>query len=328
MSLVIKDDTNAVLAVDEIKSNYENLDSPVLIEQDHVLEYEFAKANFKEMCFDGILLGYGSVNTQANIQVEASELDPMIGLMFILNGEVTASIREPSRKLHFKNYQHNIIYNPHNEDHVNLIQQPELQVFGVAFTKKKFLEMAVGNGRVLEQHAEIIDKNQLLLLDRNQVVTYKMMEIINSIKHCNYKDGLKKLFLQSKALELLALQCEQIEQHSLPQDPVLRLSPQDIEKIYFVRDIIINHVQTPLSLVDLSRLAGLNEFKLKKGFKQVFGNTVFGYLHDYRLEMAQDWVRDPSKSLTGIADELGFSSIQHFSNAFRKKFGLSPRQMR
>jgi len=81
-------------------------------------------------------------------------------------------------------------------------------------------------------------------------------------------------------------------------------------------------------LVELARIVGLNEYKLKHGFKEIFQTTVFGYLAEKRLELARDYLIDPNKSITDIADLLGYSSIQHFSFAFKKKFGHSPKEGR
>jgi AraC-like DNA-binding protein len=75
-------------------------------------------------------------------------------------------------------------------------------------------------------------------------------------------------------------------------------------------------------------MAGLNEFKLKKGFKETFNQTVFEYLSDVRLETARNDLLNTGKSVTEIACELGYSSLQHFSAAFSKKFGVSPKKMK
>jgi AraC-like DNA-binding protein len=106
------------------------------------------------------------------------------------------------------------------------------------------------------------------------------------------------------------------------------ISATDKEKIYHARDVLLTRIQEPPSLQELSRLSGLNEFKLKTGFKQVFDNTVYGYLNDHRMEHARQLVLEGHTSLTDIADTYGFSSIQHFSTAFKKKFGMSPVKMR
>lgn len=88
------------------------------------------------------------------------------------------------------------------------------------------------------------------------------------------------------------------------------------------------HIDAPPSLSELAHLSGLNEYKLKQGFKEMFSTTVFGYLAEKRLELARDYLSDPNRSVTEIADSLGYASIQHFSYAFKKKFGHSPKALR
>jgi AraC-like DNA-binding protein len=107
-----------------------------------------------------------------------------------------------------------------------------------------------------------------------------------------------------------------------------KITPQDVEKLYYARDLVLQHVQQPLSLEELSRKAGLNEFKLKSGFKAIFDNTVFGYLNDHRLELARELILGRDLPMSLIAEQAGYSSPQHFSTAFRKKFGVSPGKVR
>ena len=98
----------------------------------------------------------------------------------------------------------------------------------------------------------------------------------------------------------------------------------DRERILFDRDYLIRHMENPPSLAELSRLAGINEFKLKNGFKEIFNQPVFAWLADYRLETARNELLKNDRTITEIAFELGFSSPQHFSTAFKKKYGVSP----
>ena len=98
----------------------------------------------------------------------------------------------------------------------------------------------------------------------------------------------------------------------------------DRERIRFARDYLIRHMENPPSLAELSRLAGINEFKLKNGFKELIGLPVFAWLADYRLETARNELMKNCKTVTEIAFELGYSSPQHFSTAFKRKFGVPP----
>lgn len=92
----------------------------------------------------------------------------------------------------------------------------------------------------------------------------------------------------------------------------------------FARDYSIRHLTLPPSLPDLVRLAGLNKFKLKNDFKEVLGHPMLGYLSDYRLANAKRSCRNGKKS----AFELEYSSVQHFSAAFKMKFGMSSTVLR
>jgi AraC-like DNA-binding protein len=75
-------------------------------------------------------------------------------------------------------------------------------------------------------------------------------------------------------------------------------------------------------------MVGLNEYKLKRGFKETFNTTVFGYLADQRLNLAQQYLRDTDKTAAEISAELGYCTPQHFNNAFKRKFGFTPYSVR
>jgi AraC-like DNA-binding protein len=102
----------------------------------------------------------------------------------------------------------------------------------------------------------------------------------------------------------------------------------DKGRLLFARQYITDHVTMPPSIPELARIAGINEFKLKNGFRELFGHTVYGYLNAYRMEKAKVWLLENKKNVSQIAFELGFSSLQHFSAAFKKAFGCSPKKIK
>src|SRR5206468_11676890 len=102
----------------------------------------------------------------------------------------------------------------------------------------------------------------------------------------------------------------------------------DKEKIIAVRDVINEHLTCPPNLSQIAKMVGLNEYKLKRGFKETFNTTVFGYLTDQRLNLAQQYLRDTDKTAAEVSFELGYSTPQHFNNAFKKKFGITPYSVR
>jgi AraC-like DNA-binding protein len=155
-----------------------------------------------------------------------------------------------------------------------------------------------------------------------------MYRILAEISDCPFHGKLRTIYLQAKAMELLVLQCAQIEEKKNSTSGKLRLSGSDLSKLHAARDIITENIQHPPSLMELARMVGINDYKLKAGFKIEFSNTVFGYLTDLRLDMAKQDLMQNNKSLTEIAYETGYSSLSHFSNAFKKRYGTSPMAVR
>ncbi len=98
-----------------------------------------------------------------------------------------------------------------------------------------------------------------------------------------------------------------------------------MQKVRDAREILLADLHTTrLRSARWRRQAGLNEFKLKSGFRKMFGRPVFSYLKEHRLEKAGELIRGGGKSVTEVAYETGYSTLQHFSNEFRKKFGVNP----
>lgn len=102
----------------------------------------------------------------------------------------------------------------------------------------------------------------------------------------------------------------------------------DRGRFLFARQYLIDHISLPPSIEELARIAGLNSFKLKNGFKELFGEPIYKYLNTFRMEKAKWLILGGEKNMTQIAFELGFSSLQHFSAAFKKAHGCSPKKIK
>lgn len=329
MGFQIANDSHEIIFEENINFQAQKLSTPSLIEESQELRHDFGEVNFREMYFDGYHIGVGAAQVYENLHISSTDSVDAVGLIFMLHGEFD-NISDYTGRRRFSSLEHNLLYDPSQAEKVDVFKQHDLEIMMLSLSKDRFLELAVNNGRVLDGLADKISGGKAICLNKksNQPITARMLMIMDEIKRCQFSGGLKKLFLQSKVLELLALQCEQYERVTDLPSSFVAISNTDREKIYYARDILMARLQSPPSLPELSRLAGLNEFKLKTGFKQVFDNTVYGYLNDHRIDAARQMVLEGSRSLTEIADTFGYSSIQHFSNSFRKKFGVSPGRMR
>ena len=129
-----------------------------------------------------------------------------------------------------------------------------------------------------------------------------------------------------KVQELLLLQLHQYDQQQSQPHQYCK-TPTDVQKMYEVRDMLTAQLDTTPSITELARAVGTNEKKLCYGFKEVFGTTVFGYLYDYKMELAQQLLLHSDKNISEIALACGYEYVSHFSTAFKKKFGRSPKQV-
>ncbi|MBD2463171.1 helix-turn-helix transcriptional regulator [Oscillatoria sp. FACHB-1407] len=155
-------------------------------------------------------------------------------------------------------------------------------------------------------------------------LSFAMQTALKSIIHCPYSGITKRICLESKALELLALQLHQwLEQHQ-QSTHTRSLHADDVERLYQARDILIRDIQNPPSLMDLARQAGINDYKLKHGFRQIFGTTVFGYLQTHRMEHAKQLLAERQLSIAAIAHTVGYASQSRFCHAFKQRFGITP----
>lgn len=153
-----------------------------------------------------------------------------------------------------------------------------------------------------------------------------MHQCIYRITHYTGEESVKAMFVYAQIVELFVLvQASHLKRTSV--QPVHIKNEYDKERILYARDYLLTHMDAPPALPQLAAVVGINEFKLKCGFKEMFGQPPFAYLADVRLEMARTALQKKEKTITQIAFELGYASLQHFSMAFKKKFGMSPAKL-
>jgi len=150
-----------------------------------------------------------------------------------------------------------------------------------------------------------------------------MQTTLRQIIDCPYRGITKRIFLESKALELLTLQLHQRTEQRQPST-CRTLHADDVERLHHARDILMRDIQNPPSLMDLARQVGINDYKLKSGFRQIFGTTVFGYLQTCRMERAKQLLAEQQLSIAAIAHTVGYASQSQFCHAFKLRYGITP----
>ena len=154
-------------------------------------------------------------------------------------------------------------------------------------------------------------------------MTPEMLSIGDSVFHIQYHGKTKMMFFRSQMTTLLS--------HFFGQLATLNIETvkeREREKLYLAKEILSKNLDTPPSLSELSKQIGLNTFKLKKNFKELFGVPVFKYLQNERLTQAHQLLRKQEATVQEAAWHVGYDSLSSFSNAFAKKFGYRPSQIK
>lgn len=154
-------------------------------------------------------------------------------------------------------------------------------------------------------------------------MTNEMQLVVDQVFRSQYEGKAKMMFFRSQMTLLLA--------HFFGQLSILSeatIQHDEREKLQLAKEILTQNLDTPPSLTELSKQIGLNTFKLKKEFKELFGVPVFKYLQNERLNTAHELLRKKKMTIQEAAWHVGYDSLSSFSNAFAKKFGFRPSEIK
>lgn len=152
--------------------------------------------------------------------------------------------------------------------------------------------------------------------------------ILQQLLHCPCVPALSPLYREGKLLELLAVYLNEAMLQTDKNTLTLGLALDDVRCIRMAKKILDDAPGDNLSLTRLSRLVGLNECKLKKGFKELFGTSIHAYVIQKRLELAKGLLEQERLSVSETAFQVGYGNASHFTAAFRKKYGVNPGEYR
>lgn len=157
---------------------------------------------------------------------------------------------------------------------------------------------------------------------RFSTMTIPMQAAVHQIFQCPYQGSMKRIFLEAKALELISHLMAYHFGETVEKKDTSRV--RDRKQIVMARDILLEHMETPLTLAELARHAGLSETKLTRGFREMYGTSVFSYLRSHRIDKARMLLEKGEMSVTEIAYAVGYSSPSHFTRTFAKNYGSTP----
>lgn len=214
------------------------------------------------------------------------------------------------------------LYNPQKELPVHLEIAPHSWVISVLISIKKF------HGFFSEQADHIpflSQENSDKKYYKDEKINPSMAVVLSQLFHFNLHQSIKKLYFKGKVYELLSLYFNRAEDTNTESCPFL-VDEDNVIKIRKAKDIVIANMAEPPGLEELADQVGISLKKLKMGFKQIYGDSVYSFLFDYKMDYARKLLDSGSYNVNEVGLKIGYSTASHFISAFKKKFGTTPKK--
>ncbi|HOZ76230.1 MAG TPA: AraC family transcriptional regulator [Flavobacterium sp.] len=246
----------------------------------------------------------------------------LIQFHFGIKGRAKFIFNQGSYALDLKEEKALLLYNPQKELPLHLELAPHSWVISVIVSIKKFHAL-------FSTEADYIpflsDENKDKKYYNESDISPSMAIVLSQLFHYNLNPSIKNLYYKGKGYELLSLYFNRSEDPNAEQCPFL-IDEDNVMKIRRAKEIVIANMAEPPGLQELADQVGLNLKKLKMGFKQIYGDTVYGFLFDYKMDYARKLLDSGSYNVNEVGLKIGYSTGSHFIAAFKKKFATTPKK--
>lgn len=222
--------------------------------------------------------------------------------------------------LEIKDLEMLLLYNPQRELPVHLKLKPKSVVISVFISIQKFHSLFSTESNFIDfLNSENRDKKYY----SQEHISSQIAIILDQMRSTNIHSSIYGLYLRGKIYELLSLHFN--KNINTEQCPFLS-DEENVRKIRKVKEIVVQNMLTPPSLQELANEVGITLKRLKTGFKQVYGESVYNFLFDYKMEMARKLLESNQYNINELSSKFGYSTPSHFISAFKKKFGTTPKK--
>lgn len=158
-------------------------------------------------------------------------------------------------------------------------------------------------------------------------ITPYMQHILKEMNDIDlYRGNLGHLFLETKVIEIITVIFSEILEIKIRESTNYQLSKMDINTLLYVKELLDSSIADVPSITELAKIAHMSESKLTKSFSNMFGQSIHSYVLDQRLKKAACLLLDGKLTISQISDHIGYSKHSNFSKAFKKKFGVLPKE--
>jgi AraC-like DNA-binding protein len=215
-----------------------------------------------------------------------------------------------------------LLYNPNQELPIKASLASNSLVLSVLISIKKFHSLFSNQA---DQISFLNQDNIGNKFYKEKKLAPMISVVLNQMVQQSLHQSMYKLYLRAKVFELMSLYFNKDKEMDIEQCPFL-VDDKNIKKIRNAKEIIISRMTEPPTLTDLATEVEISLKKLKEGFKQVYGASVYVFLLDYKMQVSKRLLSSGNYNVNEVALKVGYSTATHFINAFKKKFGTTPKK--
>ncbi len=241
---------------------------------------------------------------------------------FCVKGAAHFSFNEGAYGLPLQEDSSLLLYNPQRDLPLNLRVNSQSWVLSMLLPIEKFHSLFSKEANYIHF---LSDENKDRKYYKDATISPSMAIVLNQLMNYNLHPSIKPLYFKAKAYELLSLYFNRPAEANVEQCPFLA-DEDNVLKIKKAKEIIIARMAEPPTLQELAEEIKLPINKLKEGFKQIYGDSVFSFLFDYKMEVARQLLASGNHNVNEVGLKVGYSTASHFIASFKKRFGTTPKK--
>ncbi len=241
---------------------------------------------------------------------------------FCIKGSATFAFNDGNYTLPIREDNSLLLYNPQRDLPLNLVLNKHSWVLSVLLPINKFHSLFSTEANYI---TFLNEENKDRKYYKDATVSPSMAIVLNQLMNYNLHPTIKPLYFKGKAYELISLYFNRPADADVEQCPFLA-DEDNVSKIKKAKQIMIARMAEPPSLQALADEINLPINRLKEGFKQIYGDSVFSFLFDYKMEVARQLLATGTHNVNEVGLKIGYSTSSHFIAAFKKKFGTTPKK--
>ncbi|WP_299098020.1 helix-turn-helix transcriptional regulator [uncultured Winogradskyella sp.] len=282
-----------------------------------------AKGTFDETHIEDGFFIITSKNDNDTAKVLEREIDSSyIQFHFCNKGSAAFMFNQGNYTLNIDEETSLLLYNPQRDLPIHLELRPHSWLVSLVISIEKFHGLFSDDANYV---TFLTEDNKDKKYYKDGKISPSMAVVLNQLISFNLNNSIKSLYFKGKAYELLSLFFNRSEDADIEQCPYL-VDEVNVAKLKKAKDIIIANMAEPPTLQELADEIELSLKKLKEGFKQIYGDSVFSFLFDYKMEVARKLLESGDYNVNEVGLKVGYSTGSHFIAAFKKKFGTTPKK--